>query len=161
MTNFKRQFIYAFFERLLVIISNERLLLKACQDFQNGHNDERYLCRTAFGLEAWAVDDAGKFSAAVAEALGQTTVQFQAVDDKKLKLIQACSETLKNTLIPELTANVNNNNPMIELRQKIREKMQQIVAEEAVFNNPYTLFGGIAAVAIVATVTAWTLAQPK
>ncbi|KTC86326.1 hypothetical protein [Legionella brunensis] len=157
-----KQFITIFYQKLLAILNNQKQLQDTQIYFQQeDRNNERYFCRATFGLYGWNPEDASKFSAAVAEALRETTLLFFTTDDAKLRLIQDCSETIKTKLIPQLTLNLNHQNPFEELKQKIEKELKQLSQEELSFKNPYVLFASVSAVAVVATAVAWNLAQPN
>ncbi|KTD18831.1 Uncharacterised protein [Legionella lansingensis] len=156
----QKQFTLAFLQNVLTLLNDENQLCKVSSYFQQEDpNINRYLCRDSFGLHGWNDENAGKFSAVIAEALRQTTTAFFTKDDEQLKLIQRYSDNIKTNLVPKLTANVDTNNPMIAVKLNVEKKLLQLTADKSYFNNPYVLFGGLAATAIVATV-AWSL-TPK
>ncbi|WED43653.1 hypothetical protein [Legionella cardiaca] len=156
MNRFQQHFTTFFYQKLSLILSDEKLLQKAQRDFQQADkNIERYLGRSSFGLHEWKKENASKFSAAIAEALSETLTAFYTTDDEQLQLIQSCSETIQKQLIPKLATNVTVDNPFAEIQQRIQKEINQLNGE-SVFKNPYVLFGSMAAVAVVATV-AWKL----
>ncbi|RMX22069.1 hypothetical protein EAS68_00630 [Legionella jordanis] len=154
-----KQFKCIFLNHLLKLLDNEDELEQARKGFQqNDEHHERYLCRFTFGLQNWKAEDAAQLSAAIAEALRQTTLEFFTTAESKLRLIQEITDNIKNQLLPGLISSIDAINPLGEMKDKIRRELEALKNEATYFNNPYVLFGGLAATAVITTV-AWSLSK--
>ncbi|OCH98379.1 hypothetical protein A8135_12575 [Legionella jamestowniensis] len=153
MTEPQRQFFLIFYTKLLALLKDKEHLLKAQADFeQNDQNPQRYAC-LSLGLGKWTNVDARLFSAAVAEALRETTLAFYADNEETLQFNQSCIDLLKNRRIPKLIAQVDPSNPFEEAEQKINQELHQLSQKDSFFNNRYALFGGMAAAAVITAIT--------
>lgn len=128
-------------------------MLKAQADFeQNDQNPQRYAC-LSLGLGKWTNVDARLFSAAVAEALRETTLAFYADNEETLQFNQSCIDLLKNRRIPKLIAQVDPSKPFEKVEQRINQELHQLSQTGSLLNNRYALFGGMAAAAVITAIT--------
>ncbi|STX28182.1 Uncharacterised protein [Legionella beliardensis] len=153
MTDFELDFLHTFYQRFLFVITPKELQA-AIQHFQENklnRQTDRYTGIHTFGLKAWKKQDAEKFTAAVAEALAQTTTQF--MDTQAPETIYFITEKIRNKYIPKLVAELDPANPFTTLASQLDANLKKLTQQEktSVFNG-YSFFGGAAIIALGATV---------
>jgi hypothetical protein len=155
MPSVKNQFTSTFLKNLWMILNDERELNQICERPQW---QDRSRERISFGLENWPDEEAKKLSIAVAEALHKTIHSLANGDENTLREIQNAHEFTKEILIPNLTQYGDLNAPLEGVKQQTRYCLDEIKQKGAYCNNPYVLFGGLAATAVALV---WTLSSPS
>lgn len=158
MTAFQKNFIHTFYLKLATLTGSTDYLQKALNDFQSiacESNPDRYLGKKTFGIEHWPDEQAAVFTAAMAEALVQTQLEYaKTVNDNIIYQITSASELIKSEIIPDIINKLYPDNCIKELPRIIPSLIHQLSNASGPGNNYYSLFGGAAIATTLALGTA-------
>lgn len=147
--DFNKKFTREFLIALLAILSDKQELKKARASYTQDDKDERrYNCQASFGLTDWDKEAAVDFSAAVFEALVRASEQFKH-HIEMYEQVQFLNEYIKNELVPGLTEGIKPKQPLADVRDVIKQRIDTM-KEPSLANNPYVFYGGLAAAALAA-----------
>lgn len=147
-------YFWHFFQNLLNIIQDKQKIAEAVRSFQDDKPEqiERYTANKTLGLQLWPQDAAQQFTAAVAEALIQTTqfflkkCDFDNEDDNKIPddlfvlELNNHGQSIQHTILPQLIESIDPRKPFDLLDKRIELMMKRYEEKKRVFEENRNLF---------------------
>jgi hypothetical protein len=163
-------FTRAFLTHLSAIFEDRNKLAEAVSAFQAKGTLSRHNCKSAFNLRTWEEDRALNFSAAVAEALFQTSQSYVAREDGAREVLE-CTEHVKTHIIPQIVGkfpkgqNLEKDIPGVleSILRSLSPSSAPLVPRPtgSFFNNSLTLFAVGSAVVLGVGAVFWSQSGPK